>query len=63
MKGLSARDPQSYSESSAQPIIQTSGAINVSQNNKNISKSCQVIIFFWHSEGKNWTAYSHLELD
>lgn len=28
MKELNARDPHSYSESSAQPIVQTSEAIN-----------------------------------
>lgn len=34
MKGLNARDPQSYSESSAQSIIKTSEAINASQSNQ-----------------------------
>lgn len=41
MKGLNARDPQSYSESSAQPIIQTSEAINASQSNQVFLKAAE----------------------
>ena len=61
MKSLSARDAQSYSDSSAQPIIKTSGAINVSQNNKYFQKLSR--IFFSDTVKAKPEMHSHLELD
>lgn len=63
MKGLSARDPQSYSDSSAQPIIQTSGAINVSQNNKYFQKLSRIFFFPDTVKAKPEMHIHNLELD
>lgn len=45
VNGLSTRDPQSYSESSAQPVIQTSEVISASQTNETFPKTVQSFSF------------------